>query len=118
VARWFADPESRMSELLALTKPRARGFVFELPQVRSRILWHHSWVRAFGGAGSLAYHAHDHPLIGSDGAWPLHWSLCTQQEVITEPCELPRPVRLEETTGATLMEMEQRLLPPWLRSKE
>jgi hypothetical protein len=118
VARWFADPQSAMSGLLAFTQPRSRGFLFEMPQAGSRVLWHHSWAKVFGGAGKLAFLGRENPLIGMEGVNQIHWSLTTQQEVITEPSELPAPRRFEDTKGASLMELEQRLLPPWLRSDE
>jgi hypothetical protein len=115
VARWFGSPESYISGPFAEHYPEARGYVLALFRPTTRVLWHHSWRRAFGMP--LDRLALVHPLIGPDGARQIAWSLDTQREVIIAPPAietLPRPEPTESFDGATVEELDRRLSPPWI----
>ena len=118
VARWFADPLSTVSQYVALAKPGCRGHIFEYDKgaPRPRILFHHSWVIAFGGITEFSMLARLHPFMGDEGARQIYWSLRTQQEVITEPTELPKPQRFEDVPGELRHTLDQRLSPPEMQA--
>jgi hypothetical protein len=110
VARWFGSPASYISGLFAIHYPEARGYVMTLARPTARVLFHHSWRRAFGMP--LERLALVHPYIGAEGCRQIAWSLDTQREVITEPLATlptPEPVDLSDTT-----ELDRRLSPPWV----
>lgn len=110
VAEWFASTDALISEPLVDSNPRLRGFVAELPRPSARVLFHHSWARAFDfpALGAL------HPHIGLEGARQLAWALQTQREVITAPIGGLVPITCN-IDAARLAELEQRLAPPWIR---
>jgi hypothetical protein len=113
VARWFGSRESFISEPIADRFPRARGYVLTMPRARGRVLFHHTWVRAF----QVPLHrlAAMHPQIGPEGAAQLEWALRTQHEVVLEPMdELPTPEPIENVPGLAIPELDRRLSPPWL----
>lgn len=114
VARWFACPRSVVSEPLAASNPKLRGYLVEA-DAPARILFHYSWSRAFGGLSPLA---RMHPLIGETGARQVAWSLRTQREVITEPVFEVRPAPAPDLSAAELQELERRLSPPWVVTAE
>ncbi len=115
VALWFACPRSVVSEPLAATNPKLRGYLVELPAPQSRVLFHHGWTKALGGLAALAL---AHPLMGAEGARQIEWSLCTQREVITVPIDglLPRPTA--DLDPEALAALERRLSPPWVVEEE
>jgi len=115
VALWFACPRSVVSEPIMQMKPQLRGYVVELPQVQSRVLFHHSWARVLGG---LARFALLHPLMGEEGSRQIRWSLQTQREIITEPVTDLAPERVPDLDAAALETLERRLSPPWIVAEE
>jgi hypothetical protein len=115
VAAWFACPRSVISEPLAATNPTFRGYLAELPAPRSRVLIHHSWTPALGGLARLAL---AHPLMGTEAARQIAWSLRTQREVITEPVAELRPTPADDLDASALKTLERRLAPPWLVTTE
>jgi hypothetical protein len=115
VAVWFACPRSVVSEPLAESNPRLRGYLVDLPVPRSRVLLHYSWTPVLGGLSRLA---HAHPLMGAEGARQIEWSLRTQREVITEPVDDLRPERAVDLDAAALETLERRLSPPWIVAEE
>ena len=112
VARWFGCPRSVISQPLSMMRDIITGHVATLPAPRSRVLFHHSWARVFGGI-SLDQFALRHPLMGREGQRQIAWALQTQQEVITEPvAEIPlAPCEVDDDE---LADLEARLAPPWL----
>lgn len=115
VALWFACPRSAVSEPLAQTNPRLRGYVVDVPAPRSSVIFHHAWARVFGGLASLAL---AHPLMGAEGRRQIEWSLRTQREVITEPVADLRPDRVPDLDASALETLERRLSPPWIVAEE
>lgn len=115
VALWFACPRSAVSEPLAATNAKLRGYLVELTTFKSRVLFHHSWTGALGGLAALAL---AHPLMGAEGRRQIEWSLRTQREVITAPVDglLPRPTT--DLDAAALGMLERRLSPPWVIEEE
>ena len=115
VARWFACPRSVISEPLASTNAKLVGHLVELSSATSRrVLFHHTWARAFGGLSSLARR---HPRMGDSGAAQIAWSLETQREVITEPLPVT-PKLAPELDAETLAALERRFSPPWIVERE
>lgn len=112
VAEWFASTDALISEPLAESNPRLRGFVAELPAPRARVLFHHSWA-ALVDFPALAFM---HPQLGPDIAPQVEWSLATQHEVITEPVAGLLPLACD-IDRARVAELDKRLGPPWLRSE-
>lgn len=115
VALWFACPRSVVSEPIMQMKPQLRGYMIELPQIQSRVLFHYSWARMLGG---LARFALLHPLMGEEGGRQIQWSLQTQREVITEPVANLRPEQALDLDGDALEMLERRLSPPWVIAEE
>ena len=115
VALWFACPRSVVSEPLAATNPKLRGYLVDLPAPRSRVLFHHAWARALGGFAELA---RAHPLMGEEGRRQIEWSLRTQQEVITLPVQDLRPARTDDLDAPALETLERRLSPSWIIAEE
>ena len=65
VALWFACSRSAVSEPLAATNPKLRGYLVELPAPTSRVLFHHEWANdLLSGLATLAL---AHPLMGAEG---------------------------------------------------
>ena len=118
VALWFACPRSVVSEPLAATNPRLRGYLVDLHAPQSRVLFHHqAW--ALGGLAELALVlARAHPLMGEEGRRQIEWSLRTQREVITEPVEGLRPSRTADLDTEALAVLERRFSPPWIVEEE
>lgn len=117
VARWFGSPESFISEPFRQMFPEARGYVLTLPAPTSRVLFHHTWARAF--ANPLEALALRHPHMGVEGARQIQWSLRTQQEVITEPVPaLPEGQPIETVDGPSVAVLDERLAPPWTRGND
>jgi hypothetical protein len=117
VALWFACPRSVVSEPLAATNPKLRGYLVELP-ARSqtpRVLFHYGWTRALGGLAALA---RVHPLMGEEGRRQIEWSLRTQREVITAPIDGLQPSRTADLDADALVALERRLSPPWVIAEE
>ena len=115
VARWFGSPTSYISEPFVERYPWVKGFVLTAPHAPARMLWHHSWRRAFGPP--LEELALAHPLMGYEGYRQVQWSLNTQREVITAtlPIErLPTRVPIEEVPGGSVDELDRRLSPRWI----
>lgn len=115
VARWFAWPNSVISQPLAASNAKLRGYVLTLEQPRSRVLFHYSWIRR---AFRMPFErlALFHPFMGAEGCRQIGWSLRTQSEVITEPLpELPSPEPIERVTGVPLAELDLQFTPPWCR---
>ena len=115
VARWFGSPSSYISAPFREYAPEARGYLLTLPRAKTRVLWHHSWRRAFGV--SLESLTLAHPLLGAEAYRQVKWSLDTQHEVITATLAieaLPRPEPVESFDGATVEELDRRLSPPWV----
>ena len=115
VALWFACPRSAVSEPLAATNPKLRGYLADLPSPQSRVLFHHGWAAALGGLAELAL---AHPLMGAEGRRQIEWSLCTQREVITAPVDGLRPERVADLDSAALEALERHLSPPWILAEE
>ena len=115
VALWFACPRSVVSEPLAATNPRLRGYLVDLSAPQSRVLFHHGWANALGGLAALAL---AHPLMGAEGRRQIEWSLRTQREVITAPVDGLRPNRAADLDAAGLAALERRLSPPWVIEEE
>ena len=115
VALWFACPRSVVSEPLAATNPRLRGYLVDLPTPQSRVLFHHGWAGALGGLAALAS---AHPLMGAEGQRQIEWSLRTQREVITAPVDGLTPSRTDDLNAEELAVLERRLSPPWVIEAE
>ena len=115
VALWFACPRSVVSEPLAATNPKLRGYIADLPAPQSRVLFHHGWTSALGGLAALA---RAHPLMGEEGRRQIEWSLRTQREVITAPTAGFRPNRTADLDAEALAVLERRLSPPWIVEEE
>lgn len=115
VALWFACPRSVVSEPIMQLKPQLRGYVVELPQIQSPVLFHYSWARVLGG---LARFALLHPLMGTEGYRQIQWSLQTQREIITAPVADLAPVRSPDLDTSALAMLERRLSPPWVVVEE
>ena len=118
VALWFACPRSVVSEPLAATNPKLRGYLVDLTAPQSRVLFHHGWTRARGGLGALPALARTHPLMGEEGARQIEWSLRTQHEVITAPVDGLAPKSTADLDAAALVVLERRLSPPWVVETE
>jgi len=115
VARWFGSCGTYVSKPLVTSNGKLRGYVLTLDNPPTRVLFHHSWARAFGMP--LERLALLHPFMGAEGCRQIGWSLRTQCEVIIEPLtELPEARPVETMTGASLIEVDQRLTPPWCMS--
>ena len=114
VARWFASPESYISEPFREYAPEARGYVLTLDRIApEHVLWHHSWRHAFGVP--LEQLALAHPYLGREAARQIAWSLDTQREVITAPLPtLPTPEPVGNVPGATVAALDARLTPSWI----
>lgn len=110
VARWFASPDSVISTPVIERHPDYRGYLFTLEEPRSRVLFHHSWVKP----DAFARFALQHPLMGVDGQRQIRWSLETQREVITEPVIGLVPIPVEPVTR----EIDRRLAPSWIDESE
>lgn len=115
IALWFACPRSAVSEPLAATNPKLRGYLVELSAPQSRVLFHHEWARVLGGLAELAL---AHPLMGEEGRRQIEWSLLTQQEVITQPVQDLRPARTDDLDAPALETLERRLSPSWIIAEE
>lgn len=115
VALWFACPRSVVSEPLAATNAKLRGYLVDLPGPQSRVLFHHSWADAIGGLAALAL---AHPLMGAEGRRQIEWSLRTQREVITAPVDELSPSRTADLDAEALGALEKRLSPPWVIAAE
>lgn len=113
VALWFACPRSVVSEPLAATNPRLRGYLVDLPAPQSRVLFHHGWP-----IGGLAAFAREHPLMGEEGRRQIEWSLHTQREVITDPVPNLLPTPAADLDADALEALERRLSPPWIVEEE
>ena len=116
VALWFACPRSVISEPLAATNPRLRGYLVELPAPTSRVLFHHEWFSNV--IGTLATLALEHPLMGAEGCRQIAWSLRTQHEVITAPVDGLTPSQTSDLDAEALAVLERRLSPPWVIEAE
>ena len=113
VAVWFACPRSVVSEPLAATNPKLRGYLVDLPAPQSRVLFHYGWTGARLAALAIA-----HPLMGEEGWRQIEWSLRTQREVITAPVDGLTPSRAADLDAEALAALEQRLSPPWVVAEE
>ena len=116
VAAWFASPKSFISAPLAQHDPALRSYMMKL-SAPSFVLFHHSWVAAFGGLASFAALAQVHPLMRREGERQIAWSLAVQHEVITEPIDVT-PIPVDDLTSDALKALDTRLSPPWLTRKE
>jgi hypothetical protein len=115
VALWFSCPRSVVSEPLAATNTKLRGYLVDLPAPQSRVLFHHEWTRGLTGLSELAL---AHPLMGAEGRRQIEWSLRTQREVITAPVGRLRPERAADLDSVALEALERRLSPPWIIAEE
>ena len=116
VALWFACSRSAVSEPLAATNPKLRGYLVELPAPASRVLFHHEWATdLLRGLATLAL---AHPLMGAEGRRQIEWSLRTQREVITAPVNVLHPNRTPDLDAEALGVLERKLSPPWILEEE
>ena len=116
VALWFACSRSAVSEPLAATNPKLRGYLVELPAPTSRVLFHHEWANdLLRGLATLAL---AHPLMGAEGRRQIEWSLRTQREVITEPVNALCPNPTADLDAAALTALERKFSPPWIIKEE
>lgn len=112
VARWFASRDSVISEPLAASNSKLRGFVLTRDRAPENVLFHYSWASAFGFP--LERFALQHPHMGLQGYQQIGWSLRTQQEVITEPLAvMPKPEAVEAVDGPDVRVLDARYTPPW-----
>ena len=118
VALWFACPRSAVSEPLAATNPKLRGYVAELRAPPADVLFHHAWTDTLGGVQVLAEMAVAHPLMREEGSRQIAWSLRTQKEVITAPVAGLVPDRVPDLDAAALGALERRLSPAWVVAAE
>ena len=113
VALWFACPRSVVSEPLAATNAKLRGYLVESPVPKARVLFHHSWPIPGLHATAIA-----HPFMGEEGRRQIEWSLRTQSEVITEPVHGLRPNPTADLDAEALIALERKFSPPWIIKEE
>jgi hypothetical protein len=116
VACWFASASSKISSVLTLKRPAARGYVLELPVgEQTPVLWHHDWFYVPTPRPlALAVAAQLHPDIDVD---QFQWSWLTQREVILDrlPAKkgfLAVPVD-EACSDRSVEELDQLFWPRW-----
>lgn len=82
-AKWFSSPDSIISGSVRQHHPHACGFIMEIDEPPSLVLWHHTWTSALTKEISIPLEqaALMHPEL-RDLADQFRWNLRTQREVI------------------------------------